>query len=244
MIQFVSREEWGGVQPATSTRLPTVQGVAFHWEGPKMGTPVADKCDDHIRGIQRFHMKSRAWSDIAYNFIVCPHGKVYVGRGWGIRSAANGTNYGNDSFHAVCYLGGVDDPFTDAAKEAFITVVLESRRRYPKGKDVRPHSYFKATACPGDVIRGWVRTNPFSSATPPPVPPAPPAPAPVPVPPPVKGQDMAYIVTHSDTKSYVTDLLTKRHIAGPSHFDELVRGGVQSIKLSDSHIDAIRNEGG
>lgn len=175
-MNLVPRAEWGARSPRSRSRIDGVLGMGIHWEGPPMGTPPHEKCDDHVRGIQRFHMDTRGWGDIAYNFVVCPHGRVYEGRGWGWRSAANGTAYGNDHFHAACYLGGTDDPFTDAAKDAFVEVVVEARRRYPDGKAVRPHSSFKATACPGDTIRGWLRTAAFDSApvppTPPPVPPA------------------------------------------------------------------------
>lgn len=32
--------------------------------------------------IQTFHIESRGWDDIAYNFLIGGDGAVYVGRGW------------------------------------------------------------------------------------------------------------------------------------------------------------------
>ncbi|KAF5276485.1 hypothetical protein FQA39_LY06554 [Lamprigera yunnana] len=40
-----------------------------------------------VRLIQTFHIESKKWSDIAYNFLVGCDGKVYEGRGWGVVGA-------------------------------------------------------------------------------------------------------------------------------------------------------------
>uniref|UniRef100_W8BZR2 Peptidoglycan-recognition protein LE n=2 Tax=Ceratitis capitata TaxID=7213 RepID=W8BZR2_CERCA len=40
-----------------------------------------------IRDIQCFHIESREWNDIAYNFLVGCDGNVYEGRGWGVVGA-------------------------------------------------------------------------------------------------------------------------------------------------------------
>jgi hypothetical protein len=69
-------------------------------------------------------------------------------------------------------------------------------------------------------------------------------PQPTPVPAPViitKEDDMAVIVTKTTGESWVTDLVSKRPVKGPAHFDELYRAGLRGIEpmLSDEHIDAI-----
>jgi N-acetylmuramoyl-L-alanine amidase len=88
--------------------------------------------------------------------LVCRHGYVFVGRGFGVRSAANGTNFANDHYFAVCFLG--DDSagradVTPEARRALDQLIAEYRRRYPRARQVRPHSDFVATACPGDELR-------------------------------------------------------------------------------------------
>lgn len=129
-----------------------------------MGRFPHDKCAAKVRGIQAFHMDRRRWDDIAYSFVVCPHGAIYEGRGWGVRTAANGTDFGNDHYFAACYLGGEGDPFTEEAKQAYRFLEWAFRQRYGRDPEVRPHSSFKTTACPGPAIRTWIATGrPVSS---------------------------------------------------------------------------------
>jgi len=105
-------------------------------------------------------MDDRGWNDIAYNHVFCRHGYVFVGRGFGARSAANGTASANNRYFAVCFLGDDSKDRDDVSREARVMLarlVLEYRRRYPKARQVRPHSSFTATQCPGDELRGVIR---------------------------------------------------------------------------------------
>lgn len=109
--------------------------------------------------MQRYHMEELGWLDIAYNHILCRHGFVFIGRGFGARSAANGTKDANDGYFAVCFLG--DDTagradVTLEARAALEALIAEYRRRYPKARAVRPHSDFVATECPGDELRALI----------------------------------------------------------------------------------------
>lgn len=166
-MEYISRADWGAAAPRSKTQLPgPVEGVAMHWQGPRMGDFSHSSCDDKVRGIQRYHMGTKGWADIAYNWLVCPHGHIFEGRGWDVRSAANGTDFGNSRYHAACYLGGEGDPLTALAKLAYQGLVAESRRRWPNGQLVRPHSFFRVTACPGDELRNWIATNPWAQPAP------------------------------------------------------------------------------
>lgn len=136
-----------------------------------MGTFAHSQCAGKVRSIQNFHMDGQGWADIAYNFLVCPHGFVFEGRGWGRRSAANGTNAGNAAYHAVCYLGGKGDPFTDAAKGGFRATRDEWERRYGRKANVHPHRYFLATECPGSEITNWISSGLGGGSAPAPAPP-------------------------------------------------------------------------
>lgn len=101
-------------------------------------------------------MDTKGWADIAYSFVVCKHGYVFVGRGWGIRTAAQGTNPGNEHYHAVCFLGddsaGRDD-LTPLGRAALLNVIVTGIGRYPDALKMRPHSSFSPTACPGNELR-------------------------------------------------------------------------------------------
>lgn len=163
-MNIVTRAQWGARPARTRTNISsTVKGVGIHWVGPKQGTWTHDKCDDKVRGIQNFHMDTNGWADIAYSHLLCPHGYIYEGRKWGTRTAANGTNDGNNYYHAICYIGGEGDPFTDEAKAALKGYVAEHKRLY--GDEVRPHSWFKSTGCPGNVIRQWLADGMPSTTT-------------------------------------------------------------------------------
>jgi hypothetical protein len=117
-------------------------------------------CAARVRVIQRYHMEEKGWLDAAYNHTLCGHGFVFVLRGFAARSAANGTKEANDRYFAVCFLG--DDSVgradvTPEARQALRALIAEYRRRYPGANEVRPHSDFYPTECPGDELRALIR---------------------------------------------------------------------------------------
>lgn len=161
-MRLVTRRRWGArLRGATKSTHPMAPGagVTFHWEGTTLGTFDHSTCAGRVRGIERYHRDTKRWADIAYNAVVCPHGYIYEGRGPGVRSAANGDTGPNRTHYAVCYLGGPGDPFTDAAKAAFVDAVLWLRAAGRAGEDVLGHRDHKATECPGDVIYRWLHAR-------------------------------------------------------------------------------------
>jgi hypothetical protein len=138
-----------------------VRGVAVHYTGMHADERRLHRnCAARVRAIQRFHMEDQGWLDIAYNHVFCRHGFVFVGRGFGARSAANGTADSNDRYFAICFLG--DDStgradVTGEARRALRQLINEYRRRYRSAREVRPHSDFYATACPGDELRALIK---------------------------------------------------------------------------------------
>lgn len=156
---FITRKEWGATdRGATRTSHPIglTKGVTLHWEGPHMGWFAHDRCTEKVRTIQRFHKETRGWADIAYNAIVCPHGFVFIGRGRGVRSAANGFESVNDDWYAVCYLGGEGDGLTYLGK-AGLKRAIRWLRNGGAGPRVNGHRDHKPTACPGDTIYTWLK---------------------------------------------------------------------------------------
>lgn len=160
-MKIVSRKNWGAQppkDPPTKLSLGQVRGMAVHYEGADRSLTAHDKCDDVVRGIQEDHQETRGWDDIAYSFLVCRHGYVYEGRGWGVRTAANGTDDGNACFHAVCYLDDDAPDVKDVTPEALVAlseVIAECRKR-GFGSEVKPHRAFKPTSCPGEELTAWV----------------------------------------------------------------------------------------
>jgi hypothetical protein len=162
-MNFVTRGQWGARPPTSGYQGIHSQVTTGHWEGPHMGDFPHDSCATKVRGIQAYHMDNNGWSDIAYNGMACPHGAVFEGRGPNHRSAANGTNEGNDSSAVICYLGGEGDPLTDLGKQAMTDGAEWLGQPMRKG-----HKDWYNTACPGDEIYNWIHDG-----TPPPNPPKP-----------------------------------------------------------------------
>lgn len=159
-----SRSSWKARPPKYVNKGSMNKPSTGHWNGPtvKVGGKTTwdhSKCASLIRGIQNFHMDSRGWADIAYNFIVCPHRVIFEGRGFNIWNGANGTNTANRTSHAIMWLSGEDNPFTDGEKAAFREAVkLVSDKTLAPDKAVG-HRDHKSTACPGDERYRWIQNG-------------------------------------------------------------------------------------
>lgn len=188
--RLVARELWGARAPKASSSSGLKKGQQIHWTAsPKASSLHHPGCYDQVKGMQRFHMDTRKWSDIAYNFVVCNHGFVFAGRGWGVRNGASGTADGNANYLAVASIAGPGDPINSNYIEAIRDIVTEHVDKHGGGDVQKPHSFFKSTACPGpDLTRlastGMLarRVDDAAPSTPAPTPP-PVGPPPVVVPP-------------------------------------------------------------
>ncbi|MGH3441990.1 MAG: hypothetical protein ACRDUY_08085 [Nitriliruptorales bacterium] len=152
-MRRVSRAEWGAKPPRHVTRLRRSRSLTVHYFGPHLHIPSHSHCANVVWGIQDFHMRpppegGRGWADIAYSFLACPHGYIFEGRGWGRRTAANGTNEGNSDGHAVMAMIGEGQEPPPEMWAAIRNLYAES------GAEVMlPHSHWKPTDCPGDPLR-------------------------------------------------------------------------------------------
>lgn len=152
-INWVPRASWQAAR-AVGSENPVPQhvyGLAVHYEGVDVGGRAHTTCATHVRGIQRYHQGTKGFADIAYNFLICRHGYVFVGRGTSAGSAAQGTDSGNRHWWAVCFLNGPHDAFSAAQDSSFTQLRTYLMQRGTGGK-VQPHSYFTSTLCPGKVI--------------------------------------------------------------------------------------------
>jgi len=157
-MNIISRDSWGAKPNKTKfSKLGEVKGLVIHWSAYPVA--IGNQAEmDQCKTIQRLHQVDRGWNDVAYNFLVGDTGQIYEGRGFGNRSAAQGgnsrqeINYNNKHYVAVCWLGGskpTDKPSDKAIKS--IEWLYEQ-----VGGELRPHSSFKQTSCPGDSWRQWI----------------------------------------------------------------------------------------
>lgn len=163
-MDMVSRKDWGARSPREvhATTWPNRRMVIFHHAtGPD---DVKGPDAALVRGIQRYHMDSRGWNDIGYNFLIGvggdDDGKIYEGRGWlTIGAHCNGHN---TEAIGVCFIGDFrhdQDPLTPAACEAASTVYLEACKRAGRKLEYAGHGRIpgQSTACPGDQVLAWIR---------------------------------------------------------------------------------------
>lgn len=151
---FITREA-AGLRPPKSVSHninPGLGGVALHYGGSNVPTSSHADAKSRWRAWQDYHMDNHGWVDIAYTMGVDNWGFVYAGRGVGVRTAANGTNFGNSNYYAICWIGGERQNPTQAALAAIMWAV-QALRDSGAGLDVRPHSAFKSTSCCGTDLR-------------------------------------------------------------------------------------------
>lgn len=237
-IGFVTREACGLRKPRSISRniRPASGGVAVHYGGPAVSIPNHLTCLRVWRGWQDFHMDGHGWVDIAYTMGYCQHGYVFAGRGAGIRTAAQGTNDGNDRFYAAVWLGGAGQVPTTRALDALEWCVAELRRSGGAGLAVKPHSSFHTTECPGDLLRAFSKRLEGKSLSPvPPTPPAPkPKPSPIPVPPAVQEENMyALVKVKDDPRVYAVRHGVWKHVPNQESL-RLLR--IAGLCLNDGRI--------
>jgi hypothetical protein len=158
MATFVTRAQWGARAPKSVSNNITPQngGVSVHHVGAtKVAASNHSSCAGQVRGHQNHHMDTNGWSDIAYSHLVCVHGYVFEGRGENVRTAANGTDPGNQNWYAVCALTGGSsanyDPITPELIDAFHHAITRLRNSGGAAGAVNGHRDHKSTECPGNL---------------------------------------------------------------------------------------------
>ncbi|MGZ0148410.1 N-acetylmuramoyl-L-alanine amidase [Kribbella sp. WER1] len=183
MPLMVSRRRWGADE-----RLRSYNGASC--VRPKYTTTVlaafvhhtADRNDytrtdvaGMVRAMYAYHVKSRGWCDLGYNFLVDRFGRIFEGRAGGAQLpvlGAHTASYNANSF-GVAVIGNFDKTAPPAAMlESTARVIawkLDANYRSPSstirldGKSlhtVSGHRDTKATDCPGTELYkklGWLR---------------------------------------------------------------------------------------
>jgi len=159
---ILSREQWGARPSRGSGNAinPVPDGAAIHWEGPGMGTRPHSSCGALVRGIQAFHQDTRGWADIAYSILVCEHGVLFIGRGRGKGSAANGTSMANRRWYAICALVGKGDPISDALRTG-LNAAVKLVQEWGARDNVTGHRDHIQTECPGDELYADLKDGTF-----------------------------------------------------------------------------------
>lgn len=107
-----SRAQWGAnekIRDASSLRYGSIQGAFVH-HTVNGNDYNREDVPGILRSIYSYHVKSRGWSDIGYNFLVDKFGRIWEGRYGGVTKAVVGAhtlNYNDYSF-AASAIGNYD----------------------------------------------------------------------------------------------------------------------------------------
>lgn len=169
-IDLVSRAEWGA-RPAKGsyTTLRSTKGVKIHYTGSRVDPAILDDhdpCARLVRQVQDQHINGNGWIDIGYSLAVCPHRKVFVGRGPNRLPAANGLNSGHYAVLGLVGNSGLVQP-PDGMLHGIVDAIEYLREVGGAGREIKGHRDGYATACPGEPLYAWVRRGaPRPASTP------------------------------------------------------------------------------
>lgn len=161
-IDLVTRQEWNAREPRGNyERVSSTKGAKVHYTGDLVSPDIVNdhaKCVVLVRSIQKQHMDGNGWIDVGYSLLVCPHRKVFEGRGLHHLPAANGAGL-NSGHYAVLGLVGskglVVPP--DDMLHGIVDAIEYLRAEGGAGKEIKGHQDGFATDCPGEHLYAWVR---------------------------------------------------------------------------------------
>ncbi|NRQ40737.1 N-acetylmuramoyl-L-alanine amidase [Nonomuraea sp. NN258] len=168
-MKLISRKDWDAKSPSADyTRLDSTRGVKIHYTGGKVPANLADndrhdRCAELIRDMQAMHMaggRGEKYIDLAYNLVVCPHRRVFMGRGPHALPAANGRGLNSGHYAVLALLGssGLTKP-NDEMLNGLVDAIEYLRERGDAGREVKGHRDGYDTSCPGDALYTWVRSG-------------------------------------------------------------------------------------
>ncbi len=165
-----SRSSWSADPPQCNSSYCSVTHIALHHTAgaSEYNSPNWSTSASNVKSIQSYHMYTRGWCDIGYNYLIDVHGYIFEGRGGGadIRGAHDGYNCGS---MGVAMMGYFHTPhnqtLTTSMKNAFCELgawKCDQKNINPLGSawysgyggsmtTIYGHRNVSSTACPGDL---------------------------------------------------------------------------------------------
>lgn len=162
-----SRSKWGAVSPHgpvthddwTHNNLTL---VVHHTAGAAVS--ALGKVKAELRSIQRAHMsgaRGEPFNDIGYNYIIDRLGRVWEGRGWGVRGAH--TLMHNTNTIGISFMGNYEVQKLNVAQRlAYYRLVRKLQRKGARIRSIKGHRQMpgQSTACPGkNALKQLAWTN-------------------------------------------------------------------------------------
>jgi hypothetical protein len=179
---IITRARWGAderIRGRISYGKPVKVGFVHHTV--QSNSYAASETAGLVRADYLYHVKSRGWSDVGYNFLIDRYGQIFEGRAGGMDRSVLGAHTGgmNSGSFGVALIGDFSSAAVPGAAQRALarlfawkldvhhsdplsTTVMRSAgggtSRYPAGKLVRVrnisgHRDTNLTACPGN--RGY-----------------------------------------------------------------------------------------
>lgn len=243
MTQFMPRSAWttaprGGAL-LTGTKL---LGLANHWPGTTtdaFGVESEAKVAARLRGWWDFHVNTRGWSDIGYNFAVDQAGRVWDLRGLtrvGAHAASNTNPDANHEWVGVLFILGDREPPSAAmirAYQDFRFLVFLPRwpgRTAMTGHGRAPGVPGAQTDCPGPFVAAKITDGTLKQR--------PTEPEPEPEPPTRKANVMALLLRGGTSRRR---LVLGDQIFGVTQadYDLIAAAGVPATGVSNELIDLL-----
>lgn len=147
------RKLWDARPARAITRDDWSRGVTLvvhHTAGTRPRTENAERAE--LRAIQAAH-QAQGWSDIGYNYVIMPSGRVYEGRGYNVVGAHTANH--NTGTIGVCFAGNYEVVKPSRAQlVAYRRLVRLLKKHGAQIRRVRGHKQMpnQATACPGRYL--------------------------------------------------------------------------------------------
>jgi hypothetical protein len=152
-IRIYSRADWNARAPRCAGGRMTPNRATIH----HTVTPTNDSMSPQarLRQIQSFHMFSRGWCDIGYNYLVSRDGRVWRGRG-AVTIGAHVAN-SNTGNVGISFMGTHTSTAPTQTQMCQVAKLLRRLRMDFPGiqlnrSDVKGHRQYGGTSCPGTAL--------------------------------------------------------------------------------------------
>ncbi|KAM6153061.1 peptidoglycan recognition protein 1 [Erethizon dorsatum] len=157
----VPRGEWNALASECTERLslPVRYVIVSHTAGSTCDSPSS--CEQQARNVQHYHVRTKGWCDVGYNFLIGEDGLVYEGRGWNTKGAHSGANWNSRSI-GISFMGNYMErvPPKRALRAAQNLLACGVARGALKSNyELKGHRDVQQTLSPGDqlyqIIQSW-----------------------------------------------------------------------------------------
>jgi SpoIID/LytB domain protein len=175
---IIMRGSWGA-KSGSGCDAPkygsTTRGAVIHHTAGSNSYTKSDSASI-VRATQAYHMNSRGWCDIGYNFLIDKYGQIFEGRAGGIdkpvRAAHSGNGPVNEETMGVSLMGtftsteptsAMKSATTDLVAWRFSDYGIPAKGTYSLGgktlNRIAGHRNVVSTECPGTKAYAWLSAS-------------------------------------------------------------------------------------